>query len=154
MKLLCDSMLGKTARYLRLLGIDTAYTDSRYLDLKIDRAINEDRIFITRDSRILKIKSAPRFYFVNSNFPEVQLYEILRGLKIDIEEIHPFSRCLRCNSILERIDKKDVCERVPEYVYSHYDSFSICKLCNSVYWGGTHYERMKKWVEAVMKNIS
>ena len=47
MRLVCDAMLGKLARYLRMLGFDTAYVPNR---AALDRmlASEPDRILLTR----------------------------------------------------------------------------------------------------------
>ncbi len=154
MKLLCDSMLGKLAVYLRTLGIDTEYSDSRYFDLKTDRVRGEERIFLTRDTRVLKMKNVPPYFFVKSNYPDMQLPEVLEGLKIELQEFRPFSRCLRCNCELRIIEKEDIRDKVPDYVYKTQKSFSFCERCNSVYWQGTHYERIRRWVDTVRQIMS
>ncbi|MCX7959512.1 MAG: Mut7-C RNAse domain-containing protein [Deltaproteobacteria bacterium] len=154
MRFLCDSMLGKLAKYLRVLGIDAGYSDSVLFDIKTETARSEGRTFLTRDTRVLKIRNPPEYYFVKSNFPDMQIVEVLHSFRISSSEIKPFSRCLRCNTELVSINKDDVRSRVPDYVFRNIISFSCCKMCNSVYWQGTHYERMKRWVESIEKSLS
>lgn len=146
-------MLKKTAIYLRLLGFDTSYNDSNIFDLKLEQASSEKRIFLTRDTRIKRIKRVFEYYFVNSNYPEMQIYEILNHFEITADSFRPFSRCLRCNTELEKIDKDLVKERVPDYVFKTQESFSYCKGCDSIYWKATHYERMKSLIEVLKDNL-
>lgn len=146
-------MLGKLALYLRMLGIDTDYTQSKYFDLKVDRAKEENRVFLTRDTKILKMKNMPIYYFVKNNFPEMQLFEVLDELQISLSDLKPFSRCLRCNTVLRMIPKSEVFGRVPDYVFQHQYHFSYCSTCNSIYWQGTHYERMKNLVEKITMKL-
>ncbi len=52
MKLLCDHMLGSLARWLRLMGYDTAYPEPGPDRDLIDRARKEGRILLTRDKEL------------------------------------------------------------------------------------------------------
>ncbi|MGC9043995.1 MAG: Mut7-C RNAse domain-containing protein [Myxococcota bacterium] len=154
MKLLCDSMLGRLTRYLRLLGIDTMYTSSKLFDLKIELARDEERIFLSRDTRLLKRKDIPPSCFVRSNFPEEQIYEVINTLNISPSEFKPFSRCLRCNSEILPIKREEVSGRVPDYVMRTQEGFSCCKVCNSIYWRATHYVRMQRVVDTIIKKLT
>jgi uncharacterized protein with PIN domain len=50
------------------------------------------------------------------------------------------SRCLRCNELLAPIDRSDVRNRVPPYVYETQPGFRTCGRCGRIYWRGTHRE--------------
>jgi uncharacterized protein with PIN domain len=149
MRLLCDTMLGRLTTFLRILGIDTSLLDTKIFEDKIEKAREEGRVFLTRDSRVLRMKNMPPYLFIKSNFPEVQLFEVLDGLRIELRGYTPFSLCLNCNTPLVMVEREEVKDKVPDYVYNTQNSFSRCPACNSIYWKGTHYERMKKFVERV-----
>jgi len=149
MKLLCDTMLGRLSTFLRILGIDTALSETRIFEDRIEQVREEERIFITRDTRVMRMKNMPQYFFIKSNFPERQLFEVLYGLNIELKDYVPFSLCLNCNMPLEKVEKGEVRDRVPDYVFNTQESFSRCPKCNSVFWKGTHYERMRGFVEKV-----
>ncbi|MCX7943823.1 MAG: Mut7-C RNAse domain-containing protein [Deltaproteobacteria bacterium] len=150
MRFFCDSMLGRLSVYLRILGIDAEYSNSKLFDVKVEEARRSDRIFLTRDTRILRLKWMIKYYFVESNFPEFQVIDVLRAFEIQRDMLKPFLRCLRCNTELRGISKEEIRDRVPDYVYQVQSSFSYCDGCDSVYWRGSHYERMRRWVEKVI----
>jgi len=39
---------------------------------------------------------------------------------------------------------------LPPRAREHYEEYSLCATCGRVYWKGTHYERMRRLVEAVL----
>jgi uncharacterized protein with PIN domain len=142
MRFICDIMLGKLATYLRMAGIDTAYSRSLALPSLIKIASVEQRTILTR-RRVLSAADIPvTVYFVNSNDPREQLRDVITHFNITLDETNYFSRCLLCNETLQAIDKSQTHEKVPDYVFSTIDDFSQCPCCKHFYWKGTHYSNM------------
>jgi uncharacterized protein with PIN domain len=56
----------------------------------------------------------------------------------------PFSRCMICNSILEKIDKKLILNRLKPLTNKFYNEFMICAGCKKIYWEGSHVTNMEK----------
>lgn len=143
MKFIVDSMLGKLAKRLRLLGYDTLYdpdiNDSEIL--KISKA--EERYIVTRDRGLAKIHKA-KVFLINSTDLEKQLIEISRLAKIRLDEKVSFSRCSECNSPVRKVSKEAVKNIVPKLVYESLDKFSYCPKCRKAYWQGTHYQKLLK----------
>jgi hypothetical protein len=143
MKFIVDSMLGKLAKRLRLLGYDTFYDpdldDSEIL--KISKA--EERHIVTRDRGLVKIHGAKAF-LIKSTDLNIQLAEIARLAKIKLDERVSFSRCSECNSPVREVSKEEVKNIVPKLVYESLDKFSYCPKCKKAYWQGTHYEKLLK----------
>ncbi len=143
MKFLCDHMLGTLAKWLRILGFDTRYanlnaTDDHLLQL----AQQEHRTLITKDKELLiraKRHLIPTIPISSIDLDE-QLTEILSHTPTDPEKF--LTRCTVCNHLLERIDKKNVHNKVPPHVYQHHEHFWICPQCTKIYWKGTHYQDM------------
>ena len=137
-------MLGKLARWLRSLGFDTYYEkdlqDSKLLKI----ALTEDRIILTRDAKIPKIRNAKKFVWIHSSDPLEQVKEVVQKLKIKIEPERFFTRCLECNGVLEKIEKEKVKDKIWPFVYKTQENFVICPECKRVYLEGTHVGRMKK----------
>jgi uncharacterized protein with PIN domain len=137
---LADSMLGTLAKWLRILGYDTAY-DVRLDDNQLVRlARSQGRVLLTRDTAFLARRGL-RLVFIESQVLEEQLTQVIRicGLRTD----NPFTRCPVCNTELEQVPKYEAWGQVPPYVSQTQEQFSLCPECNQFYWRGTHWQRMK-----------
>lgn len=143
-------MLGRLATWLRLLGHDVTY-DRDMDDYQLIRHAGEEgRIIITRDTGIIRRKSARNCIFIASDHVAEQLAE----LKQVLGPVERFSRtrCPRCNGELEYMDKTEsVRELVPDYIYHAYERFQQCGSCGKIYWEGSHYRHMKKTLQQVLQ---
>ncbi len=147
-----DAMLGRLARWLRILGYDTFYMPHIKDNELIRISRLEGRIIITRDSHFLKKKNLPLLIFIKSQNLREQIIEVMEWLKSNgYLETERFSRCPLCNGILEEIKKDDVYGRVPEYVYLRNKDFFICGNCGAIYWHGTHVSNMLTMLSEVMR---
>lgn len=143
-----DTHLGKLATYLRLLGFDTLYRND-YDDRELARiSAEEGRILLTRDRGLLKRNRVIHGHLVRANQPRPQLREVLQRFDL-YEDLDPFSRCLRCNGLLQPVAKEEVIERLEPGTRRHYDRFWRCVQCGQVYWRGPHYQRMLRFVESL-----
>ncbi len=136
-------MLGKLAKWLRILGFDILY-EKKIEDKKlIEKVRKTGRILLTADRRLAVRKILRgKVILINSFFLKEQLKETIEKLHLEIRRENFFSRCLICNSPLLPICKEKIKNRVPSYVYKTISSFSICPLCDKIYWSATHRERM------------
>ncbi len=137
-----DVHLGRLARHLRLAGIDTAYAISADDDALAAVAASENRILLTRDIGLLKRRVVAHGYFVRSTSAHEQFVEVLR--RFGPLRIEPFSRCLRCNGLLRSVEKTRIADGLPTGTREHYDEFWQCDRCGTLYWRGTHYERLSQ----------
>ncbi|MGB9716068.1 MAG: Mut7-C RNAse domain-containing protein [Thermodesulfovibrionales bacterium] len=144
-------MLGRLARWLRLLGFDTLY-DSSISDSRLIRIAKEqERIILTRDTRLVKIKGIQNYLLIISNEPFKQLHEVINTLHL--KDFQPLSRCVICNGRLIRVlDKNEIRDSVPEYVFYNFHNFLKCCMCNKIYWQGTHPLMFKKKLRQVLIN--
>ncbi|NMC26733.1 MAG: Mut7-C ubiquitin/RNAse domain-containing protein [Syntrophomonadaceae bacterium] len=143
-----DSHLGKLAAYLRMLGFDAIYRNM-FDDADIAAISARDkRILLTCDHGLLKRKEVVYGCFIRSKLPALQLKEVLTRFDL-FSKIRPFTRCMKCNGILEPVDKESIISRLPAKVDEFYDEFSKCRDCGQLYWPGTHYERMKELISNV-----
>jgi uncharacterized protein len=67
------------------------------------------------------------------------------------KEIKEFTRCMECNSLLERIEKEKVFNTLPKKVQEWHNEFVQCSGCGKVYWKGSHYEKMRKIIDEFLK---
>jgi uncharacterized protein with PIN domain len=145
-KLLCDEHLGRLARYLRMLGIDTALAAGLDDDELLRRAAAEDRLVLTRD-RGLVARSAGRARFVQAIEPRAQLAEVRAVYGLD-SQVAPLTRCLDCNVPIVDASPADIA-RVPEGVRREHGEFWTCPGCSKVFWCGSHYRRMQDFIQAL-----
>jgi uncharacterized protein len=139
-KFIADVMVGKLARWLRVLGFDVAYSNKYADDEIIQIAETEDRIILTRDTGLAKRRMKAQCLLVSSENHKEQVRQVID--EFTLKDFEVFSRCLECNALLEAIDKEEVFERIPPFVYLTQKRFAICPQCKRVYWHGTHANNM------------
>ena len=137
LKFIADAMLGRLARWLRILGHDVVYDSSISDNDLIARAIREHRIILTMDRKLTERESAKNSLLIKSPSYKEQLKQVITHYNIDYKS-GIFTRCLVCNSLLASIEKEKIKDKVPPYVYSTQDEFDICQQCGRIYWSGTH----------------
>jgi uncharacterized protein with PIN domain len=147
-RFVADGHLGKLASFLRLAGFDTLVLDD---DAAISTAAARDgRVVLTRDLNLLK-RNAIRFgRYVRNILPEPQLAELFEHFSL-AEHVKPFTRCLRCNELVRSMAKAELGNRVPLRSRACFEDFTVCPACNRVYWGGSHYERLRCLLERAIR---
>jgi uncharacterized protein len=147
-----DNHLGQLATYLRMLGFDCLYRND-YQDDELARvSIEEGRILLTRDRRLLMRKVVTLGYCLHQTDPRQQVVEVLRRFKL-FEQVKPFQRCLRCNSPLHAVSKQEVIDRLEPLTKQYFDEFHICPACNQIYWKGSHYGHMLEIITELAQNV-
>jgi uncharacterized protein with PIN domain len=142
-RFILDSMLGKLARFLRIMGYDSLYFKDAEDSFLIYIALEEgDRILLTKDVKLieeanrLKIKAK----LIRSNHVEEQLKEL--------EELISFrmgnSRCPICNGYLYRVEKEEIQGEIPDFVWYTNNEFYRCTNCKKIYWKGSHIPKLKE----------
>ena len=139
MKFLADTMLGRLATWLRLLGYDTLYlADASDAELA-RRARVEQRVLLTRDVELTRRRGV-RALLIESEHIEEQIQQVFHTLHLTARDA--FSRCAACNCVLEDIRKEQVRGKVPPYVFHTQERFRRCPQCARIYWRGTHWARI------------
>ncbi len=141
-KFVADVMVGKLARWLRVLGFDVIYSNVLDDDEIIRIAESENRIILTRDTGLSARRKQGGCLFIEDDNYRIQLRQVLDAF--DLKEFKVFSRCLECNTPLRPADKEEVFEKVPPFVYLTQERFAACPSCGRVYWHGTHADEMLK----------
>lgn len=144
-----DCHLGRLAAYLRMLGFDTLHDKDCSDEELARRASEQRRILLTRDRELLKRSAVTHGYYVRQTQPRAQLVEVLRRFDL-AGAVEPFTRCLRCNELLEEARREEVWRQVPPRSRAHYREFWRCPGCGRVYWGGSHYGRMERLVKQAL----
>jgi len=139
-KLLADGMLGRLARWLRILGYDTAYAPDADDNELLRRARAQDRILLTADHGLAARRGA-RILLIEAQDLDGQLREARSAL--GPPPGGALSRCVACNGELVRADKSELAGRLPPYILATHKEFRRCPDCGRIFWPGTHVERMR-----------
>jgi uncharacterized protein len=143
-----DRMLGKLAKWLRVMGLDVIYGEHLSGSALIRAARAEQRFILTRD-RGLRKKQPPDYLFIESDHYREQVRQVIRDCALKPLD-HAFTRCLECNLILEPRSKAEAQKNVPSYVLATQEKFSWCPKCRRVFWPGTHHERMIEELHSIV----
>ena len=148
-RFILDVHLGKLARALRLLGFDTAWERVTEKSTLVARSLDEHRIILTRNRELLKSGGVTHGYWIRHTDPHRQLSDVIARLEL-CAQARPFTRCTVCNGTIELTDTEEARREAPERVRERYDEFYRCQSCGKLYWHGTHYERLKAFVDGMM----
>ncbi len=152
-RFIADAMLGRLARWMRLLGYDVLY-HAGLDDREIARlAVRERRIVLTRD-RELAASRAIRLdrpaLLVDADGVREQLALVFDALDLEPSAGRLFTRCSRCNGVLADATRETVRGRVPPFVLNTSTRFSTCDGCGRVYWDGTQRRLMRRRLAALV----
>ncbi len=139
-RFVADAMLGRLAKWLRMLGYDVTFIADTSDTEVLRHARAEARLLLTRD-RALAQRAGPLGVFIHSQHLEEQLQELAeRGV---IHGPLETTRCPVCNVLLRHVPREAVRPRVPPYVYQTQREFYECPQCHRVYWAGTHWQNVQ-----------
>ena len=124
MKFLCDAMLGKLARWLRILGYDCELAPDGASDNEVI-CLAEGRILLTRDRHLADV---PRSVCFAAEDLESQLRALSR--KFPLRKRLTPTRCPLCNGALAAEGERWRCQK-----------------CNQHYWRGSHWDRINAFLE-------
>jgi len=147
MKFVCDAMLGKLAKYLRILGLDAEYMKDLE-ELKHYHGRTDAPYFLTRTTRKMTYEQT---IFIRSDKVREQLHEIKEIIRPFIDPDKIMNRCIECNVELINVQKKHIEQKVPEFVFHQYGQFRKCPECGKVYWEGSHAKGMKHLIQEIME---
>ena len=107
---------------------------------------------MTRDRALLQRKIITHGCFVRATDPREQVAEVL--IRLDLHAaVAPFTRCTRCNGLLEKVAKRDVLHLLEPKTKRYYDLFQRCRGCSQVYWQGSHHSRAQRLLEQLVGGL-
>ena len=147
-KFLADAMLGSLARWLRVMGHDTFYQIS-YTKEELGELLSVGRMLLSRHRKT--IRRYPFSLLILSDHVGEQIRQIKAAGWIHPDRSRWFTRCSRCNVLLEKADPREARENIPDHVFAHHaEGIRTCPSCNRYYWPGSHREKMltqlEEWV--------
>jgi len=142
-----DCMLGRLAKWLRILGFDVFYSSRAVDEDLLEVHKRQERFLLTRDRGLLQRADPGRSALVKSDHVQRQLVEVLEALGLSLRPGKFFTRCLLCNTPLEALAKADAEAKVPDFVFLSCAGFSICRACGKVYWRGSHTDHVRAMID-------
>ncbi|WP_372806466.1 Mut7-C RNAse domain-containing protein [Pontiella sp.] len=145
-----DVHLGKLARLLRHLGFDTLYRTD-YEDPEIIRiALDEHRILLTRDRRMLHDRRIVHARWLHSTNAEEQAGEVIRRFQLE-QTVRRFRRCPSCNGLVQSVAKEEILPELEPLTRKYYSEFFRCADCRKIFWKGSHYDRIVDRLNAIVQ---
>jgi len=145
-------MLGKLAKWLKILGFDARYSPRADDDDLLALARREGRTLLTRDRALLQRAKGISSLMIAGVSWEDQVGQVLAHFKL-CESVRPYTRCLECNVELMPLAKDQAVNLVPPFVLERAETFSLCSSCGRVFWPGTHFEAMAAKLSELLRPI-
>ena len=141
-------MLGRLARWLRILGCDVLYGTNYSGRGLLAAARAEGRVVLTRDRRLVARGDVPEHLFVTSDHVRDQLRQVVSAFAIE-PQAALFQRCVECNGELEVVSRDEAAGKVPPFVLETQPDFRRCRRCRHLYWYATHVDRVRRELESM-----
>jgi uncharacterized protein with PIN domain len=126
---IADIHLKDIVKPMRMLGFDIDFNGSYTTQDIIGKSIREKRIILTKRKKLLKSKSITHGMLIRPGTPVEQVKYIIDDLDIK-DRIKPFSRCLRCNGLLESEFTGKSLNRISPVTKSGCEKDILCKFCD------------------------
>lgn len=146
-RLLCDEMLLRLGKWLRAAGYDTAIAGRGDPDeIVVELALREERLLLTCDKRLVArletvaVERRPAWLLLPSSRARDAVPLLEEQLGLDMR-FAPWSRCLKCNVLLEDVARVDVSAAWIAVAPADKDLFR-CPACRHVFWEGSHVRRL------------
>jgi uncharacterized protein with PIN domain len=150
MRFIVDCMLGKLAKWLKILGFDALFFSKIEDDELLTIARKEDRILLTKDTSLIQQAKDVETLFLKSEEWQDQVQQVLEHYSLR-EKVNPHTRCIDCNVVLKNLPKKNAKNLVSAFVFDKADSFALCPNCGRVFWRGTHFKDMEAQIQEILK---
>lgn len=114
MNFVIDAMLGKLARWLRIMGHDVKYS-IHFDDAELLSVVRVEKgVLLTRDLELYKqaITMGSEAYYVEGTTEPDRLAELAQRFNLPLEINLEKSRCPKCNAKIRLVNKKEIENRV------------------------------------------
>lgn len=152
MHFLLDGMLGKLARWLRMMGYEATYTNySTDADL-LTLAKRDSLVLLTSDEELYRIAASRGVdsFLIQDRTETERLAHLAHRFNLSLRIDAATSKCPVCGSALREISKREVEPLVPPTTFKLYQSFWLCEnqKCRKVYWHGSHWNKIEQTLES------
>ncbi len=156
MKFVADGMLGKLARWLRMMGQDVVYSVQLVDDELLKLAKNENRALLTRDFELYKraIARGLDALYVDGKTESGRLAQVAKRYSVPLAIDMDKSHCPICNTPLKATPKEKLKDKVEKNTYIYYNQFWQCPHCGQVYWQGAHWKQIATALAQAQEKLS
>ncbi len=138
---LCDAMLGRLARYLRMMGYNTLYTEEEDSAILSKLESTPNCVLLTRD-KLLCERARWRCFYITSDKIKDQLIQLSLETGIILKLPKVPTRCTLCNGPLEYVG------------WTRDRELWVCKSCGQPYWKGSHTRRVEAFLKSLREMLS
>ena len=139
----CDAMCGGLARWLRVFGVDTAYTPGTDDGELVELARHERRIVISSDRRLFERRLFAGGQLQGLFVPVgLKLREQVHFVAKSLQLVPGCPRCSVCNGQLLPVSRTEVADVVPARSLIWLREFYRCESCGHVFWEGSHWRNI------------
>jgi len=147
LKFITDASLVRLAKWMRLLGYDTSVFSKEAGREMLRQADAEDRIVLTRRRDMVHRQFPGILFLITDVIVSKQLKTVIEKFSLKINRQKMFWICLECNQKLHNVEKDEVRDLVPPYVFENCDKYNQCPRCGKIYWMGTHPRNALSFME-------
>jgi uncharacterized protein with PIN domain len=147
-------MLGKLARWLRMLGQDVTYNVQLNDNELLDLTKKESRVLLTKDLELYRRAAATGLdaFFVEGKSESERLAEVAGRYGLTLMVEMEKSNCPVCNTKLKATPKEQLFGELQKNTFAYHDTFWKCPNCGQIYWQGAHWKQITNTLsEAQMK---
>ncbi|MHA6963255.1 Mut7-C RNAse domain-containing protein [Zobellella denitrificans] len=142
-RFVADAMLGRLARWLRVLDYDTCYQPELDDHQLVELANAEGRILLTRDRHLVRFLRPARVLLIDASVPLEQLEQVILACRLP-PPTALFRRCLLCNTPLNPARAGELSGHPPPLPPEGMAPVFQCPRCRRLYWPGSHTRRMRE----------
>lgn len=154
-RFLLDGMLGKLARWLRMLGYEALYENDRSDDDLLSMAKQDSLTLLTSDEELYRTATfrGIQTFLVLGRTETERLAELADRYNLRLKINTRKSRCPSCGCGIKKVPKRSVQVSVPSATFKVYRTFWLCTNanCGKVYWHGSHWNKIEQTLLAAEK---
>jgi uncharacterized protein with PIN domain len=152
MTFVADCMLGRLARWLRVLGFDVLYFPRIEDAALLGIARREGRVLLTRDTSLYERTGSHPALLIESGKWEDQVVQVLDAFGLQ-DRVAPHTRCLDCNAPLKSVPKERARNLAAPFVVERASSLALCRACGRVFWKGSHAADMEARIRRILDRL-
>ncbi|MHA1257295.1 MAG: Mut7-C RNAse domain-containing protein [Promethearchaeota archaeon] len=138
--------LQKLAILPRIIGFDVLYFRNEDYITVINLTKREYRILL---SRVKFLRKLPWIFYLHQDALDGQLEQILKELKLKVNNKNLFSRCSNCNNFLQEIHEEKITRKISSEVRGKGYWFKRCLNCGMILWNGNHIQTLEKKLKKI-----
>jgi uncharacterized protein len=151
-KFITDASLARLAKWLRILGYDTVVFPREAGRAMLRQADAEGRNVLTRRTDMVERQFSGTLFLIRDVVVANQLRDVIERFSLKIDHDKMFGICLECNERLNSVEKENVRDMVPPFVFENCSEFNQCPRCQKIYWMGTHPRNVLRFMERHIPN--